>query len=312
MKHLENIRAMRIRRWISARTRRVAAMRCAAGLAGVIAAFAVAPAAEACFVVSGFVVDVGGAETPAVCENIFWNGLSGANARFDYQFWVASAGPGSIDFFGFGVPAAIPAVAPTAGNGGTTVFPNATLFAGTPPITAQDNGVFTSNGAPSGWAFDYYNLGGGAYFVDWNDIGNGTLPPNAAFAVNNNPGSIAAGDGSFGVFEVYSPFGPVAGLGVVDPPAGEIFVDIADPKSTALPNGEESLLGTTSSPTDLCEQPGTHVADPNNPTEDLPVCTDPSGNPVGQDPIPEPASLGLFALGALATAYASRRRRFRD
>ena len=259
------------------------------------AVFGSAPA-DACVVVSGFFVDAGGAETPNVCENIWWNGKSGAAALFDYQFFVASGGPASIDFFGFGVAPAPVALA--SSNLGPTFFPNSN-FTGVLPVTAQANGVFTSNGAPAGWDFDEYT-GLLSYFVDWNDIGVGTLPGNPALTVNNNPGSIAALDGSFGVFNAFSPFGPVAGFGVVDPPSSDIFImlEFGDPTASGIVNLQEIIpvAGTTIGPSAFCTAPGQTIAGES-------PCTDPNGDPVGPPTVvPEPTSFGLFAaaLGALS------------
>jgi hypothetical protein len=249
----------------------------------------------ACVFISGFVADFGPGEAPIVCENIWWNGGFGAAARFDYQFFVASGGPNAIDFFGFGIGA--PPAAVTSTNGGTTVFGNFS-FHPVLPVTAQANVVFTTNGAPFGWAFDEYT-GVGGYFVDWNDIGTGVLPGNAALNVNNNPGSIAAGNGSFGVFNAFSPFGPVPGFAVVDPPpSGPIFeIGFGNPDSVENLLTLHQIQGVQVGPDFFCTAPGQTI-------EGESPCTDPAGNPVliGDAVLPEPSSLSLVGLALVALA----------
>ena len=269
---------------------------------GLVPAFVVLAAGApgyACVLISGFVADLGPGETPIVCENIWWNGGVGAAAEFDYQFFVASGGPNAIDFFGFGVGA--PPAAVTSTNGGTTPLGNFS-FHPVLPVFAQANVVTTSNGAPFGWAFDEFTQPGG-YFVDWNDIGTGTLPGNPALNVNNNPGSIAALDGSFGEFNAFSPFGPVAGFGAVDPPpSGPIFeLGFGDPALTENLLALEPSDPGTHTPGAFCTAPGQTI-----PGES--PCTDPAGNPVeiGDVLIPEPGTLSVFALALVALAVFAR------
>ena len=265
----------------------------------VVALVGFLPAAPAfgCAVISGFIADVGPGEAPAVCENIWWNG-SVVAPEYDYQFFVASGGPNAIDFFGFGIGA--PPAAVTSTNGGTTPFGNFS-FHPVLPINAQANVVFTTNGPPFGWAFDEYTALTG-YFVDWNDIGTGTLPGNAALNVNNNPGSIAALNGSFGVFNAFSPFGPVLGFGVVDPPpSGPIFeIGFGDPSGvenlyilTPQIAGNQNI--TQVGPSTFCSAPGQTI-------DDERTCTDPNGNPVqiGDVLLPEPSTWGLFCVAIFA------------
>jgi hypothetical protein len=257
------------------------------------------PAASACVNISGFIVDAGAAEAPIVCENIIWNGRLGGAALFDYQFFVASGGPGSIDFFGFGV--GVPPAAVTSSNLGPTFFGNASLT-GVLPVVAQANAVFTTNGAPFGWDFDEYTQAGG-YFVDWNDQGVGTLPGAAALAINNNPGSIAALNGSFGVFNAISPFGPVAGFGVVDPPISGPIIEL----EFGGPGNLGDILGITPAQSSQVG-PSTFCAGPNETIPGLPPCLDPNGDPVGFPDLPEPGTTALLGFGLAALACVRFRR----
>jgi MYXO-CTERM domain-containing protein len=189
---------------------------------------------------------------------------------------------------------------PTASTAGPTPGANAGVLAGAGlVVTGQSNGIVGANAPPAGWAFDeYLKPGGGGYFVDWNDQGNGVLPGAAAFAVNNNPGSIAFNGASFGVFNAFSPFGPVPGFGVVDPPySGPLFaIEFTDSTGVTGPQLQELEQGSAQvGPAGLCSE----YSGP---------CTDPSGNLLAS-PVPEPASGGVLAMALLGLAAAARWRR---
>jgi hypothetical protein len=116
-------------------------------------------------------------------------------------------------------------------------------------------------------------------------------------------GLLAALDGSFGVFNAISPFGPVPGFGVVDPPAfgNEILITLSPPGGGQDLQEIVPIDGTQIGPVDFC-------SDPSQTIPGISTCLDPNGNPVGFAEIPEPPSAGLLGIGALALLWRRRRR----
>jgi len=307
--------------WIDI-TLRAALRRLLAALTLLIGCALGAPLAHACFLFP--TVSLGNGVTAAVCENIFPNFVPGGGGivAWDYQYWVinTSGGGANIDLFAVGVGGVVPANgtvpnATTGLAGITAPVPNFSFIGLVPNALVP---FLNGQANEPGWEFDYYATPGG-YFIDWNDVGPGILPPAAALAVNGAD-SIAPGTGWW-EFDLYSPYGPVFGSGYVDPlyfelQAGDIL-GISTPTNDSVDlTAAECLLsgGPTS----------TTVGDPsnNNNTDSFTgnACANPTSGTVdgGSDtlntlnnpvstPIPEPPSW-LLLLAALVGLALLRRR----
>jgi hypothetical protein len=262
-----------------------------------------------------------GAATASVCENIYLAAVpsSPGVVAWAYQYAVTNTSPvggPDIDYFGVGVgpfpgPANFKATTGPAANNGAPG--NFSYFGLVPNLTPNLNGQLNT----SGWEFDYFLTGGLGYLADWQDSGaQGALPP--GFVGAGPP--LSFGPGITETYILYSPYGPVAGAGYVDPLYMDVYGNL----------GPDAVSMTTLTSANITQAECVAIGGPTMETETDPSTgmddTDTSGNScagqttvglTNESPtsIPEPSSFYLLAIAlpmVLIGALYQRKRRLRS